>query len=55
MHHVDDLPERGMELGRKEINCINTVISKGILLSLPILAVWQEQIPRCVHRYLLSS
>lgn len=32
MHRVDDLPERGMELGRKEINCINTVISKGILL-----------------------
>lgn len=55
MHCVDDLPEHGMALGRKEINCINTVISKGILLSLPILAVWQEQIPRCVHRYLLSS
>lgn len=56
MHRVDDLPECGKELGRKGSGCINTVTIKGgILLSLPILAVWQEGLARCVRPCLLSS
>lgn len=56
MHRVDDLPECGKELGRKGSGCVNIVISKGdILFSLPILAVWQEGLARCVQACLLSS